>query len=391
MMDGQIPVHRPLPEIIEVISQNFYEVTGQTIAIRTWPGNAYYRQAQHQFTGFCWEINQIAEGAETCDRCFDDLPMLEKRPHIETCPFGLAKMLVPVYIGDELIAYIVTGQVLLEEQKDSFFTNLPTHAERLGIDYSMLYRKALRLKVMKPEQLEAQGHLLVMLADYIGYTEAEKDASARYLREYKRGVELEREKKEIEFRFLQSQIRPHFIFNTLNILALLARKENAPQVAGLIYDFADILRISVKSKDALNPVEREIAGVRSYLSIQAVRWGERLTVRIDAAPAVYDRLIPVLTIQPLVENTVVHGMPEDGRLVVDVTVRDAGGMTEIIVADNGTGMRADLLEDIVAMKHPGEGLVNVIKRMKLHYGDRFSYKITSAPMQGACIELRFPS
>jgi len=377
-----------LSRAFQTINKTFYSITGQAIAIKSFPSNHSFQLEEERLTNFCKVVRKSEKGLEACKFCFDEHTVFEKgRICPVKCPFGLLKMLVPIFIDGECRAFILNGQALHEESKDEFFANLPINAELLGLDYDMLYDKALELKTIRSEEMHAQGQLLLMLAEYIAYMQEELAANARYLQEFKRRVELEQEKKEIEFKFLQSQIRPHFIFNTLNILALMARKEKADTVADLIYDFSDLLRLGVKSKDSLCSVEKEIQCVSSYLNIQRIRWGSRLRTDVRLSEDAREQLIPIFSIQSLVENAVMHGMPEQGEMELNVSITIRDRQMQILVEDTGNGMEEQNLEDIRSGIHHGTGISNLMKRLRLHYGERLFFRIDSGIGRGTSVEI----
>lgn len=164
-----------------------------------------------------------------------------------------------------------------------------------------------------------------------------------------------------ELRALQARIHPHFLFNALNAL-YGSIPRTAPAARQAVLHLAEIFRYLLKGGEGLIPLERELEIVRAYLEIEALRLGDRLRWTIDAAPEALGAMIPVLSLQPLVENAVRHGVaPSGGPGEVQVRARVEGGLCRIEVSDTGAGVEAEANPD-------GIGLDNVRRRLELHFG-----------------------
>jgi two-component system, LytTR family, sensor kinase len=164
---------------------------------------------------------------------------------------------------------------------------------------------------------------------------------------------------------LRAQLHPHFLFNTLNTIAILVREQDTETAVGLLAQLSDILR-QVLRQDAVHevPLSHEIAFLRQYLGIEQVRFQDRLTVDWAVDAAVCDVAVPSLILQPLVENALRHGIarqPEAGRITVGAAAEN--GRVRLWVADNGAGIMAD-------GRHGGAGvgLANTRARLAQHYG-----------------------
>ncbi|WP_438824970.1 ATP-binding protein [Bacillus sp. JJ722] len=181
-----------------------------------------------------------------------------------------------------------------------------------------------------------------------------------------------REQIRLEAAWLQAQIQPHFLFNALNSVAALS-EINLDKMRDLLDEFSNFLRnkFQFQNMDGLVPIEEELSLVRSYLYIEKVRFGERLQViwEIDD----YEELkIPFLTIQPLVENSIRHGVMKrtrGGKIVIRISVYETHA--EITVEDDGIGMDDVQLQKILERKadsRSGVGLINTDQRLKRHFG-----------------------
>ncbi len=213
--------------------------------------------------------------------------------------------------------------------------------------------------------------------------------AVRYHREAKaRAAEkalLEASLSEARVEALRAQLNPHFLFNTLNAISVLALRGEGAAVAQAIGKLSEILRASLDTRrGALVPLGEEMGLVRAYVDIQSLRYGDRLRVALSLAPGAGEALVPALVTQPLVENAVRHGVaarPGPGR--VEVSARREGEALVIRVADSGPGF-----ETVPAAE--GIGLSNTRERLERHFGATAMLLISNAPEGGAVVTLRLP-
>lgn len=200
---------------------------------------------------------------------------------------------------------------------------------------------------------------------------------------------------------LQSQINPHFLFNTLNMIHLLESEALGYQhdVPKLTLSLSRLLRYAVESTDLVT-LETEMNFTKSYLDILNMRYGGQLHIVTQIQTDSQDAMVPKLFIQPIVENAVFHGLSDEislgnARLSISFTCTDA--ICCLQIQDNGIGMDASTLENLRAVmsdRNPNPkdhiGLHNVVLRMQLLYGDSFSIRIESALGNGSSFYLYFP-
>ena len=191
---------------------------------------------------------------------------------------------------------------------------------------------------------------------------------------------------------LQSQINPHFLFNTLNSVSSLVRFD--PDTAReLIVKLANILRRLLRKTDAFVPLREEIDFIDDYLDIEVVRFGsDKLQVIKELDPASLDVMVPCMILQPLIENSIKHGLaPKIGGGSVFLRSQVDGAMLVIEVEDNGVGMgAANLLEPPTGFGGTGIGMANVIERLKVLYGKTAGMSIDSRTGVGTLVRLRIP-
>ena len=197
-----------------------------------------------------------------------------------------------------------------------------------------------------------------------------------------------------ELDMLQMQMNPHFLFNTLNSIGALARMEDAPRTGEMVERLSGILRHSLTALTQFVPLDSEIAVAADYIAIQRMRFDGKpgYVERIDEAALANQ--VPCMMIQPLIENAVLHAFPKlkpGDEVRLDITMRE--GDLVIAVEDNGIGLKQARIEQLLSEATPdaqrGIGLINVIRRMRILYGDG-NVCIVSLPGQGIRVALNLP-
>jgi two-component system sensor histidine kinase YesM len=206
-------------------------------------------------------------------------------------------------------------------------------------------------------------------------------------------------KRKSEFDTLQSQINPHFLYNTLDIIVWMIENEQKQEAVKVVTALARFFRISLSKGRSIIPVRDELEHVRSYLTIQQKRFKNKFTYRIEAQDEVLSLACLKLTLQPLVENAIYHGMEfmdGDGEILVKAE-RD-GERLCITIADNGLGMTAEQVQGLLtgktrsaSGKGSGIGVKNVNERIRLYFGEDFGLDIRSEPDEGTEILIRLPA
>jgi two-component system sensor histidine kinase LytS len=202
-----------------------------------------------------------------------------------------------------------------------------------------------------------------------------------------RNSEMQRLVSQAELRALQSQINPHFLFNALNTLyGIIPRQASGARKT--VLNLAEIFRYFLQSERSFIPLSDELKIVKAYLDIEHLRLGPRLEIEIDVDEAALTVLIPILSIQPLVENAIKHGlapMPGPGLLRLKAKMRN--GRVLITVEDTGRGMGSQ--SDRTGKARVGVGLANVERRLRLCYGPETDLLIESSST-GTRVEFAIP-
>ncbi len=208
-----------------------------------------------------------------------------------------------------------------------------------------------------------------------------------------RSVQRERELNEARLRMMQAQLNPHFLYNTLDAVKWLGMAHQAPEVAALATDLAAILRSSISGDETVT-LEEELELVERYVNIQTIRFGDRFTCELDVSDRFQGCLIPKLSLQPLVENAILHGVGgrEDGY--IKVWAAEENGDLLLYVSDNGQGIAPEVLERLNSadkrLPSGHLGLFNVDSILRLRYGEGYGLSAESSAGEGSRVWLRLP-
>lgn len=201
--------------------------------------------------------------------------------------------------------------------------------------------------------------------------------------------------RDTEFKALQAQINPHFLYNTLESINWSAKLSNQTHISQMVEALGSLLRTSINLKEPLIPVSKELDIINHYITIQKYRFEERLDFHIDVPDKLLYCSIPKLSLQPLVENAINYGleqMIDTCSIKIHAYVEDS--LLFITVEDNGPGMEqsfvAQLLSGEVKTKGSGLGLKNIEDRIKLLYGEAYGLTLQSEPNGGTKVTLMLP-
>lgn len=219
----------------------------------------------------------------------------------------------------------------------------------------------------------------------------------RMTREYRqnleRSVQRERELNETELSMMQAQLNPHFLYNTLDSIKWLGVTNGVPQVAAVASGLAVLLRAGI-SGDRLITLERELELLEKYLDIQSLRFEDRFAWEIDVDERFQHCIVPKFILQPLVENSIIHGVANMDDGYIKLSAREKSGTLILSVQDNGVGIPQDVLDWLNDPDRdvPGGhlGLKNVDRIVRLYYGGDYGISAYSAVGEGSRVELRLP-
>ncbi|XEC94895.1 sensor histidine kinase [Paenibacillus tarimensis] len=201
--------------------------------------------------------------------------------------------------------------------------------------------------------------------------------------------------QETEYKALQAQINPHFLYNTLDSINWMAKINKQQQIAETVEALGNMLRSVISKKEPLIPIHEELKILSDYVTVQKNRFDDRLDFRLNVDPDINRGFIPKLTLQPVVENAIQHGLEAvRGICRIEVVAERYGEHIEIVVSDNGPGMDAEKLEALrmgkVVSKKTGIGLKNIEDRIKLMFGETYGIRISSEPGKGTSVTILLP-
>lgn len=289
------------------------------------------------------------------------------------CLLGLtAALRLSASISDPIRALMASMR-----RAESGDLSVPPYSEQRGDEVGMLGRSF--------------DHMLIRLRQQIGLVERK-----------------ERQKREAELRSLQDNIKPHFLYNTLDTIHWMARKKNAGEVSEMVESLSKLFRIGLSKGGDIIPLTDEIEHIRSYVRIQQTRYAGRLSVEIEADPRADEWFVLKLLLQPLVENAIYHGIKArrgPGRIRIRIAAE--AGALHLEVTDDGAGMEPEGLAQLRAkLEHPLEalerqaserersgrsyGMLNVQARLKLAFGEQYGIRIGSAAGEGTTVTVVHP-
>jgi two-component system, sensor histidine kinase YesM len=205
-------------------------------------------------------------------------------------------------------------------------------------------------------------------------------------------------KREMELRILQEQIKPHFLYNTLDTIQWMAQENGADELVKVVVALTNLFRIGLSRGQELIPLAQELKHVESYLYIQKARYLDKFEYAVEGDPELSGCHVVRLILQPLVENAIYHGIKERrgaGRL--SIQAERSGGCLLLRVTDDGVGMGAEKMEELNRLLGSddrdgaeGFGVHNVNARIRLAYGKNYGLSFRAAPGGGTVAEIRHP-
>lgn len=211
----------------------------------------------------------------------------------------------------------------------------------------------------------------------------------------------ESEKRETvaKYQMLQSQINPHFLYNSLDTIRMMAVLDDKEDIAAALLHLSALFRYHVRNSDQPVMIREELEQVNNYLALQQLRLQEKLEITRDIDPALLSCYIPKILLQPILENCFSHGFRDVEHICrITLGIQSEGEALRLYVSDNGRGMDNTTLQELLARLQepvpPGEhgiGLCNVNERLQLYFGQDSRLDIESRPEDGTCVSFRIPA
>lgn len=340
------------------------------------------------------------------ERVLEGLPSLRvKEASLAGRPMIVAQVEVP-YWGLRIIQSIPQADYLADIRGIAESTLLLGAALlillfMLSLVLARRVTKPLKAIVTAMKQVQ-EGHFTVSIEN--GYKDEFRIVAHSFnymvvrLRELvERLVQEEKQRGDYEFSMLQYQINPHFVNNTLGSLRLYALSEGHARIGELLGVLSRLFHRALAGAGKLVSVETELATLRDFLRIQQMQYNSRMKICYEIDEEVLGARVPNLLLQPLVENAIFHGLTEDiAEPELHIAVRRDGEDLLLCVRDNGVGMTEETIQSIMASEVPAHrrfnriGIMNVDKRLKLHYGEPYGVQLQSRTGSGTTAVIRMP-
>jgi two-component system, LytTR family, sensor kinase len=195
-------------------------------------------------------------------------------------------------------------------------------------------------------------------------------------------ISLESELRKTQLNALRMQLNPHFLFNTLNTISSIIGKNDQGQK--VVSSLGDLLRVMLKEEKSMIPLSKEMSYLKMYLDIEEIRFQDRLRIKIDIDNKAWSWPIPNLILQPVVENSIKHGLAKtEEQVELSIRAFAEGSVLVVIVKDNGAGLRSNFFRE-------GIGISNLRKRLLYHYSDESILTIEFDKPKGCTVTIKFP-
>ncbi|WML34416.1 PocR ligand-binding domain-containing protein [Clostridium sp. OS1-26] len=394
----------------DIVTEEFQQEVQDSFAYATGFGVVFTdREGKHiglgsNFTRFCSAINQDKEGSKCCQLSNQQaiaIALKTNQPCIYVCHAGLINIEIPLIHDDYYIGAITAAQVLCSDM--DYYPRDTICSSKKWLDYPEYAEYFSEIKVLSKAQIEATTVALSNLSNYIlqkaAYTKMQQelfDKMQKLLIYEKKQIELEHQLMLAKFSALQKQVSPHFIFNMLNSISRLIYMQEYDTAEKMLSSFTKMMRYSLYNNQSSVTLLQELNYIKSYLLIQKIRFNERISYEIICDPEIEHIHIPFFSLQPLVENSIEHGIlnvPSGGRILVHC--QNTSDNFYIYIYDNGIGIKDDKLQDIInnslststkqQINHVG--LYNCYNRLKLMYNEAVTFNIASKPDKGTEITI----
>lgn len=352
------------------------------------------------FTKWCTLIRTSKEGYKRCIHCDSiggTMAMEKGKPVIYNCHSGLIDVAAPIIINDNYYGCMLCGQVTSKNFESSIRIDVPRLSRELNLAEDDLNKALIEIPEVEYEKIIASADYLFLFCNFIAKMGVSSITKSELVDEIKEKMKLSELLKNIEIKALQAQINPHFLFNTLNTIARMAIMEDAPNTENLIYSISDLLRYSLKNGTKLVTIDSEITNMKKYFFIQKTRFDDRFDYEIDVEPSILNFKVPVMTLQPLVENSIIHGLKNmriNGKIKIIGRRYDNNHLT-IEVFDNGVGIDENKIKTIFSTESSyesttGLGIQNVDSRIKHFFGNEYGINLISTKEVGTSAIIKIP-
>ncbi len=358
---------------------------------------------ESNFQPICRLIRSRPEGlrrCHACDACGGREAHRSGSPATYTCSSGLTDAAAPIIIDGQLLGSVLCGQVTLQGYRKAQTDEVVASCEQLGFTADEIVKTLASTPEIARDRFEGALEMLRLAANHMAEIGLTNLTQRRLFEKTAEKSAAERALKDAQLHALQARMNPHFLFNSLTLIGYTALEEAAPRTEEIAYTLSDLLRYSLRNTATMVPLREEFDMIERCLALHLLRFGEKLTTRIELDPAVADTPVPCMFLQPLVENAIVHGVETLTRPTeVRVSARPRGGCLVVEIGDDGVGMDPAQVRAVIENRRPlpdrkrtrpALGLQTVLTRLDSEYGAGFDLNIASAPNRGTTIRLSWP-
>ncbi|AKN32020.1 histidine kinase [Clostridium carboxidivorans P7] len=393
-----------LEELIDIISvqhiqDKFSKLTNMSTITVNEKGTPIVNPSN--FSEFCNLIRSSEEGFKKCINCDANgglKSISSRKPEIYTCHAGLTDFSAPIIVNNYYLGAMLCGQVFVKEKNNRNFINIKELSDKFSLPCEKLEAALDKVIVLEYNKIIDMAEFLYLFANLIAKMGMSNLIQGELLDETKEKMKFQQLAKDMQLKSLQAQVNPHFLFNTLNTIARMSLIEDAPNTEKLIYALSDILRYSLKNSDNMVQLNTEIDNIEKYLFIQTTRYSDRINFEIDVPENIGHYKIPVMTLQPLVENAIIHGLePKKDPGLVTIKAKIFNGNINVEISDNGVGMTPEKINLIInntttlPSNTTGLGIQNVNGRIKYYFGPEFGIKIENNYPIGTKVSVTIPA
>lgn len=355
------------------------------------------------FSSFCQLIRSSEKGYQSCVDCDKkalNRSLRQQKSIVYDCHCGLKDCAAPIILDHVPIGGVLGGQVLIDEAQRK---NIDTAAlaEKFSLDKHALDKALAEVPIVTEDYIRLCLRFYSFFAEYIAEKGSQTITQQKLAQETMERIRLQQIATDQLLKRLQAQMNPHFLFNALNSIARTALIEGAEETEQLIYDLSNYLRYTIKNRSDTPTIAEELDNLHHYLNIQRLRFGDRISCQIYVEDHLKDYRIPSMTLQPLVENCIIHGLKDcthDGQIKVSIATAFRTPKTDICIEiwDNGVGIPQKVLDEFEAEKEMvtdtlGLGLVNTQLRIWKMYGKPYGITLDSRPGEYARVSILLPS
>ncbi|MGP4082562.1 sensor histidine kinase [Pseudalkalibacillus sp. R45] len=394
-------------EVLQEIQKRFSDAMGLAVIIADQHGIPVTEPSN--FTSFCMQIRSSEEGSQRCvlsDRKVGQSAAEQEKPMMHYCHSGLVDVAAPIILNGKYLGSVLCGQVLVKNRDEILVDEIREKTKHLAIDQELLQLYFEKIEFTSQQRIDAATEMLQLVANYItkigsNYLAQQNlnEKNKKLFEEMEARTTLENLLQETQLKVLQSQINPHFLFNTLNTISRLAYLENAEQTQNVTYALAKIMRYSLRNIDQLVTLKEELDYTNNYINIQKSRFRNRIKYEIQIEVDGEALKMPILSLQPIIENAVIHGFePQNSTVVIKLHAFIKNDNVVIEISDTGVGMTKEILSSIFSPSSvkkyshtTGIGLNNVQKRIQYYFGEEYGITaIESQPGIGTKVQMVIP-